>query len=305
MSGTQQIRIGRRTVEVSRLDKQLFPDDGITKGDLIDYYHSVAHLMVPYLRGRPLALERFPDGLDGERIFQQHMPSYFPDWIDAVSVKKVDSRDRVRHAIVSNTAALVYVANQACITPHAWLARADRPEHPDQLIFDLDPPDGFAAARRAALALRDVLTEVGLRPFVKTTGGKGLHVHVRLDRKAPFDDVREFAMDLAHVLVARDPKRYTTEQRKLQREGRLYFDVMRNAYGQTAVAPYSVRARDGATVATPLDWAELEDDRLTSERFTLRTVPERIERNGDVWQGASRRPKSLGPARQRLDRLLE
>jgi bifunctional non-homologous end joining protein LigD len=299
------MRVGRRTVEVSRLDKVLFPDVGVTKGELIDYYQSVAPLMVPYLRGRPLALERFPDGLDGDKVFQQHMPGYFPEWIDAVSVPKVNGRDRVRHAIVNNAAALVYVANQACITPHAWLARADRAEHPDQLIFDLDPPDGFAEARRAALAVRDLLTEIGLRPFVKTTGSKGLHVHVRLDRKAAFDEVREFATEVARVLVAQYPDRYTIEQRKNQRGGRLYLDVMRNAYGQTAVAPYSVRARDAATVATPLDWAELEDDGLRADEFTLRTIPERIDRHGDVWRGANQRPKSLAPARKRLARLLD
>jgi bifunctional non-homologous end joining protein LigD len=288
---------------VSRLDKVLFPEAGITKGELIDYYRSVAQLMVPHLRGRPLALERFPDGLGGDKVFQQHMPDYFPEWIDAASVPKVSGRDRVRHAVVNSAAALVYLANQACITPHAWLARADRPQHPDQLIFDLDPPDGFAAARHAALAVRDLLTELGLRPFVKTTGSKGLHVHVRLDRKAAFDEVREFATDVARVLVARYPDRYTTEQRKNQRGGRLYLDVMRNAYAQTAVAPYSVRARDTATVATPLAWTELEDDRLTPGQFTLRTLPERIEQHGDAWQDTSHRPKSLTPARKRLTRL--
>lgn len=151
---TDQVRVGRRTVQLSRTDKILFPDDGLTKGDLISYYEAVAARMIPYLKGRPLSLERFPDGINDQQVFQQTVPRYFPDWIETASVKRVGGRGSVKHAVAGSAAAQVYLANQACITPHAWLSRADRPTKPDQLIFDLDPPgDDFPAARRAATPL--------------------------------------------------------------------------------------------------------------------------------------------------------
>jgi bifunctional non-homologous end joining protein LigD len=300
---TDHVRIGRRTVELSKTDKVLFPADGLTKGDLIGHYETVAPRMVRYLEGRPLALERFPDGIAAEQVFQQRVPRYFPDWIDTAAVKRADGHGRVNHVVVNGTAALVYLANQACITPHAWLARADRPGNPDQLIFDLDPADGdFATARRAARELRELLAETGLPSLVKTTGGKGLHVHVALDRTADFSRVRDFARGIAQVLVTRDPKRYTIEQRKNARQGRLYLDIMRNAYGQTAVPPYAVRARPGAPVAMPLDWNELDDRRIRGDTFTLRTIPCRLEQDGDPWQHG-RRGRSLTKPQRRLDEL--
>ncbi|MFC6155558.1 non-homologous end-joining DNA ligase [Kribbella jiaozuonensis] len=303
---TDEVRVGRRTIQLSRTDKVLFPDDGVTKGDLISYYETVAPRMVPYLKGRPLSLERFPDGIDGQQVFQQTVPRYFPDWIETASVKRLGGAGNVKHAVVSSAAALVYLANQACITPHTWLSRADRPRKPDQLIFDLDPSgDDFPAARRAALDVRELLTDLGLPSLLKTTGGKGLHVHVLLDRTADFDQVREFASGVAQVLVARDPKRYTIEQRIAKREGRLYLDIMRNAYGQTAVPPYAVRARAGAPVATPLDWSELDDRRMRGDRFTIRSVVRRFERDGDPWRGSSRRRSLTRPWRRLNDLLTE
>jgi bifunctional non-homologous end joining protein LigD len=299
------MKIGRHTVELSNTDKVLFPDDGLTKGDLVEYYKAVGPQMVPYLKGRPLALERYPDGIDDQQVFQQSAPQYFPDWIEIASVHRIGNGGNggnVRHAVVRDTASLVYLANQACITPHAWLSRAGRPANPDQLIFDLDPPDGIAAARRAALDLHELLDELGLPAVVKTTGGKGLHVHVPLDRRADFDRVRRFARGVAEVLVSRNPKRYTTEQRKNARGDRLYLDVMRNAYGQTAVPPYAVRARPGAPVATPLDWGELDDQRFRADRYTLHTVVDRLEQTGDPWPRP--RGRSLTKPQQLLDKLL-
>jgi bifunctional non-homologous end joining protein LigD len=294
------MKVGRRTVNLSNTGKVLFPEDGLTKGDLVEYYETVGPYMTPYLRGRPLSLERYPDGIDAQQIFQQKAPDYFPDWIETASVDRVDGSGQVVHAVARDTATLVYLANQACITPHAWLSRADRPDNPDQLIFDLDPPDGFEAARRAALDLRALLDDLGLPTVVKTTGGKGLHVHVPLDRSANFDTVRAFAREVAEVLVEHDPKHYTLEQRKASRQGRLYLDIMRNGYGQTAVPPYAVRARAGAPVATPLDWSELDDRSFRSDQHTLRTVPKRLDKDGDPWPRL--RGRSLTKPRRRLRR---
>ncbi len=303
MSDRQRVRVGRRTVELSNAGKVLYPDNGITKGDLVDYYRQVAETMLPHLRGRPVSMERYPDGITAQRIVQQDAPDYFPDWIEQVQVEKQGGT--LRHVVCEQAATLVYLANQACVTPHVWLSRADRPHHPDQMIFDLDPagPD-FEAARVAALSLRSLLAELGLSSFAKTTGGKGIHLTVPLDRRAGFDPARQFARDVAALLARRDPQRLTDQQRKDKRGGRLYVDVMRNAYAQTAVPPYAARAKPGATVATPLTWDEVADPSLHPSRFTIRTIPGRLDQVNDPWRGLRRRRHALTPARKRLDALL-
>lgn len=289
---TVSVRTGRRSVEISNPGKVLFPGDGITKADLADYYAHVAKTMLPFLRDRPIAMERYPDGIDGERLFQKNPSQHFPDWIARARVEKQGGS--LTHVIVDQPATLVYLANQACITVHTFLSRIDRIRQPDQLIFDLDPPDGgFALAREVALDLRALLEEeLGLRTYVKTTGGDGLHVVVPLDRSEDFDVVRSFANDVAALLVRRDPKRVSLEQRVDARGKRLYVDIMRNAYAQTAVAPYSVRARPGATVATPVSWKELADDSFLPTDFTIETVPPLIARRKDPWSDIGRRQAS-------------
>jgi bifunctional non-homologous end joining protein LigD len=295
-----KIRAGRRVVEVSRPDKPLFPD-GITKADLARYYEAVAGFMLPHLAGRPLNLERFPDGIEGNRIIQQRASDHFPDWIRRVKVAKEGGT--VEHVVAGDAATLVYLANQACITLHAWPSRADRLDRPDRLIVDLDPSDRAADVRRAALEFGALLRELGLEPFVMATGSRGYHVVVPLQRRLEFDAVREFARDLARVAVARDPERLTIEQRKAKRGDRILVDVMRNAYAHTAVAPYSVRPRPGAPVATPLRWEELEDSSLRPDRWTIETVLRRLERDGDPWEEMARAGQALGAARRRLAAL--
>lgn len=290
---------------ISRASKVLFPNDGITKSDLAAYYAAVAKVMLPHVRGRPIMMQRYPNGIGEEPIVQQRAPDYFPPWIKRARVKK-RAGGNVTHAVIDNADTLAFLADQACITPHVWLSRADKLERPDQMIFDLDPPAGkFALACAAALAVREVLDDLGMTAYVKTTGGKGLHVQVPLDRKSDFEGVRAFTREVAEHVASKDPRRFTTEQRKPKRRGRLYLDVMRNAYGQTAVAPYAVRARKGAPVATPLAWEELEDRRLAPGRFTLKTVPGRLERKADPWRNIGRHASSLGAAQRRLETLRE
>lgn len=302
MSGSGKIRVGRRVVSVSSLDKVLFPDTGVTKGDLIEHYRLVARRMVPHVKGRPVSMQRFPDGIAGEGFYQKDAPDYFPDWIRRATVEKKGGT--VEHAVVDDAASLVYLANQNCITPHVWLSRADRLRHPDRLIFDLDPPgEDFEAVRFAAVALRDLLGELGLVPFPMTTGGRGIHVLVPLDRKAGFDAVRDFARDAAGLLADRHSDRLTTEVRKNERRGRLFLDVMRNAYAQTAVPPYAVRARPGAPVAIPIAWRELADPELSGGRWNTRNAATRL-RKKDPWEGLTRRARSLSGPRRKLDRLL-
>jgi bifunctional non-homologous end joining protein LigD len=297
----ERVKVNGATVEVSNADKVLFPADGITKGGLVHYYRDIATTMVPYLRERPLAMARHPDGIDGERIFQKNVPDYFPDWVRRVRVAKRDGE--VRQAVCDKPATLVYLANQACVEPHVFLSRADRIDRPDQMVFDLDPPtaDRFPDARRVALELRALLEgDLGLTAFAKTTGGKGLHVHVPLDRRAGFDDVRDVARRVAELLAAAHPGAVTTEQRKNKRGDRLFLDVLRNAYAQTVVAPYSVRARPGAHVATPLHWDELEDSGLAPGRFTTTTIFRRLDETADPWADMARRRYGLSQLRERL-----
>lgn len=289
------------TVPLSNTGKVLFPADGITKGELIEYYGQVADWMLPSLRDHPIAMARFPDGITRQRIFQKNPAGYYPDWVTSVEVKKQGGT--LRHVVCDKAATLVYLANQACIELHVFLSRVDSLECPDQVVVDFDPPDsaGFGDARRCALWLRDLLErELGLTCYVKTTGGKGLHVHLALNRRQDFADARGFARDAARVLAARHPDVVTIEQRKDARGGRVYADIMRDSYAQTVVAPYSVRARPGAPVATPLPWTEVEDESLTPARFTLRTIGDRLAGTPDPWAGLSRHRYDVAAARRRL-----
>jgi len=307
VTADEKVRAGRITVELSNTAKVLFPADGITKGDLVAYYQAVAGEMLPLLRDRPVSMTRFPDGITSRGIVQKNAPDYFPDWITRVRVRKEGGS--LQQVVCDKPATIVYLANQACIELHTFLSRLNRIDEPDQLIFDLDPPDAdrFGDVRLCALRLRELLTgELGLPTFVKTTGGKGLHVHAPLNAREGFDTVREFARQASDVLAARNPDLVTTEQRKDKRRARIYADIMRNAYAQLAVAPYSVRARLGAPVATPLSWEELADEALRPGQFTLRSVPDRIRktgRTGGPWAGMSRHRSGLGKAQESLRRL--
>jgi bifunctional non-homologous end joining protein LigD len=293
-------RVGKRTIKVSNLDKMFWPDEGLTKGDLVDYYEAVAGVMVPHVRNRLMTLERFPDGVQKERFFSKTIPAYFPDWIGRKTVPK--SKGKVTHVVCNDAATLVYLANQATITMHISLSRIRAVDVPDQVVLDLDPPEGgFEVARRAAFSLKEIFETIGLTPFVKLTGSKGIHVMAPIRPGPHFEDVREMALTLAEALIERHPDDLTFEVKKAERAGRTLVDFMRNAYAQTIVAPYSVRARPGAPVALPIDWDELDDPDLGSGAFTIKDVPKRIEDVGDVWRGWKQHARSLEAAVRRLD----
>ena len=299
-----KLKFGRYTVETSNEEKLFFPDEKITKGDLINYYQEIADKMVPYLKERPLVMKRYPDGIKGESFFQKEIGDYFPDWIERVKVKKKGGT--VTHVQCDNAATLVYLANQACIELHPWLSRSDKLHYPDQLIIDLDPSgDDFSQAVFGARVLKELFDELDLKAFLKTTGSRGLHVLVPLDRRANFDKVREFAQDTAKLLAQRHSDKLTIEARKAKRRGRLLIDTARNAYAQTAVAPYAVRAKPGAPVATPLDWDELGNKKLNSQSYNIRNIFRRLGRKTDPWKDLPRLGRSLKEARRRLDAILE
>jgi bifunctional non-homologous end joining protein LigD len=296
------LHVDGHEVKITRPEKVLFPEDGLTKDDLIRYYQRIAPRMLPYLEGRPLSMQRFPNGIHQPGFFQKAAPRYYPDWIRKVTVQKAGGA--VRHAICDNAATLVYLANQACITPHPWLSRADRPHIPDQMIFDLDPSGAeLDPVIEAAHALYDLLGDLELPAYVKATGSRGLHVVIPLERREDFDPVRDFARQVAEIVAARDPARYTLEQYKKKRGDRVYLDIHRNAYAQTAAPVYAVRARPGAPVAAPLEWADLRAEGFRPDGLTMQTIFERMERTPDPWKDFWRNAAPLDKARRKLQRL--
>ncbi len=297
-------QVGLYTVEITSRNKLYFPESGLTKDDLVDYYQRVAGRMLPYLENRAVMLHRFPNGIEQGGFFQKQVSGYFPDYIERVTLEKEGGS--VTHPVIENAAALVYLANQGAITFHTWLSRLDKPDHPDRLIFDLDPSvRGFELVRFAARAFRDIVKEIGLVPFLMTTGSRGLHVTMPLDRSADFDTVRDFAQDLALLMAQRHPDQLTVEHQKRKRGRRLYLDTARNSYAQTAVAPYSVRARPGAPVAAPLEWKELDDPDLRSDKYNIENLYERLEKRGDPWRDMGQHARSLEEPRRQLDKLLK
>lgn len=295
-----------RSINVSSVDKVMFPDEGITKGELVAYYDRMAETMFPYLADRPVALKRLPDGLGSQGFFQKNVSEHFPDWIGRVRVDKRGggSSDNI---VITEPAALVYLADQGTIELHSWLVRADELERADQLVFDLDPPDeDIDAARTAARRVRDVLDELELPHLLKTSGSKGYHVHVLIERHADVD-ASDVAAGVARLLAARHPEELTDEHRKAARGGRVLVDYFRNGFGQTVVAPYSVRARPGAPVSTPIEWREL--GATGPQRFTVRNLFRRLGQRDDPWarpwEQASGGGVPLTDARVRLDELLE
>jgi bifunctional non-homologous end joining protein LigD len=304
-------------VTVSHPGKVMFPAPGtspeVTKAGLAGYYDAVAGRLLPLAAGRPVTMIRYPDGITAHPILQKNAPDYFPDFVTRADVPR-QGGGVVHHVVCDSRAALAYLAGQGCVELHVLLSRVGSLDRPDQVIFDLDPPDdrAFGRVRRVALALRALLEDdLGLSAYAKTTGGKGVHVHVPLDAAAGFDDVREFARSAAGVLAGRAPDLVTAEQRRDKRGGRVYADLMRNGYAQTAAAPYTARGRPGAPVATPLHWAELEDEDLTPARHTVATVPGRVAAqdaagagpDGDPWAGMARHRPGLRRAAGRLARL--
>ena len=280
------IEAGGRRVRVGHADKVLFPDAGITKYELADYYRRIAPTALRHCRDRAATLHRYPDGIEEAGFFQKQIGDHFPDWIDRVTLKKQDGE--VCHVVANTASTLVYLADQGCITLHLALARNDRPDHPDRMIFDLDPSDrDFSKVRRTALCLKKHLDRLELYAHVQTTGSSGLHIVVPLDREAGFDTVREFAHAFCRQIAETAPDLITTEHRKKDRGGRVFLDYLRNARGQTAVAPYAVRARTGAPIATPIRWSEVNQD-LDPRRYHIGNIFRRLGQIDDPWRDIAR-----------------
>ncbi len=283
------------TVKITHPEKVLFPEDGLTKADMISYYQAVASVMLPHMKDHPLAMLRFNDGIHGERFFHKQAPNYFPDFIERVDVPK--QKGKTTYPVCNNVDALTYIANHNTIEFHVLPVRADDLWHPDRLVFDLDPSvEDFDTVRAAALWLRDFLDELGLTSFVMTSGSRGLHIWVPLDRKNTVEETVGFASSVAQRLVQRHPDELTTEFMKADRGDRIYVDVARNAPAQHAVTPYSLRAKPHAPAAMPISWDEVSDKKLTPTRYTMTDVPRIVAERGDAWKGMRRSAKSLAKA---------
>jgi bifunctional non-homologous end joining protein LigD len=298
------VRVDGRSVPVSSVDKPFFPEVGLAKGDLIAYYRDVAEIMLPHLRGRPLNLQRFPNGVQGQGFWQQGASDHFPDWVRTVTVDRRGRGGTVDHVVCDDAATIVYLANLATVTFHAWTSRVDHLARPDMAIVDLDPdPDqGLDVVRAAARAVKAACEEVGLVPFVQTSGSRGYHVVVPLQPGPDVEVVKVLAFELAALVAARDPGRLSVEWRKAKRQGRLLLDTGRNGYAQTVVAPYSVRPKPEAPVATPIDWAELS--RAEPRSYTVANLRRRLARKPDPWAGMADHAVAFDPVRARLDELL-
>lgn len=286
-------------VVISHPEKVLFPDDGITKGELASYYEMIAPLMLPHIRSRPVTLERYPRGIGAQSFWQKDVSRGFPEWLQRIEVPKKGGV--VNHPLVTDMRSLLWLANQNSITPHVWTSRAPDLYHPDICIFDLDPAqDDPGAVRAAALGLRDLLEEIGLPSWVKTSGSKGFHIAVPLDRKADHSQVSRFAHAVGRVLVSQYPTQLTQEFSKSDRQGRILVDTGRNGYSATFAAAYAVRARPGAPVSAPCTWNEIERGLVDPRSFTVRNMAARAAKVGDLWAEMPKRRRSL---RRALDRV--
>ena len=287
---------------ITHPEKILFPGDEITKGELASYYEMIAPVMLPHLRRRPITMERFHRGIAAPGFFQKDVSKGFPDWLVRVEVPKKDGT--VHHPIANDTRSLLWLANQNSITIHVWPSRTPNLYNPDICIFDLDPSnEALEPLRAAALNLGDLLAELGLPSWIKTSGSKVFHIAVPLDGKSDFGTVARFAHAVGTIMVKRYPEKLTQEFHKVDRGGRILVDTGRNGYSATYAATYTVRARPGAPVSAPCTWEELERGEVGPKTFALRTMGQRIADVGDLWVDLLRKKRSLRRAIEQLKKL--
>jgi bifunctional non-homologous end joining protein LigD len=293
-------------VKLTSADRVLFPDDGVTKGDLFAYYERVAPALVPHLRDRPFTMKRYPHGIDGEVFFQKQAPKHLPAWI-ATRQYTTHPRDGgsrlVDFALVNSREAVLFMVQNNCIDMNAWYSRVDKPHRPDFVLFDLDPPDdGFELAIEVAQLIRELLDEVGLPGYVKTSGADGIHVVAPIARRASFEQTYAFAEQASRLLEQRHPGKITTEWLKKKREGVLV-DHRQNGWGKTIASVYSVRPKPGAPVSTPLHWDELTPG-IRPRDFGMEVALDRVARLGDLFEPVLKDPRPLGAAAAKLERLV-
>ena len=306
MGSAEELRVGRRRVRLTSPGKVLFPADGVTKGDLAEYYEQIAPALIPHLRSRPFTLKRYPDGIDGRPYFHKQAPKGKPSWIPTRKFRTLPREGGPRlvdFTLVNEPAAAVWMVQMNCIDMNAWYSRTDKPDRPDYVVFDLDPPEsrnGFAQAIRVAHLVREALEGLELRSYVKTSGADGIHVLVPISRRSSFRETYDFAEGVSRGLEEEHPGLVTTEWLKRKRHGVLV-DHRQNGHGKTLASAYSVRPKPGAPVSTPLRWEEL-GEKVRPRDFGMREALERVERHGDLFEPTLGGGQSLGSALRELRR---
>ncbi len=301
-----EVRRGKRIVRLSNLDKPYWPEQGITKGDLLRYYRDVAPALLPQIRDRPFTMKRYPDGWQGTPFFRKDVTNYAPAWLKRVAVR-VTSRGSPQQSrtieapVVNDELSLLWMVNTGCIECHTWYSRIDKLERPDRVVFDLDPSDdvGFAETVEVALLVRQFLDALGLASFPKTSGALGLHVLVPIERRHTYDDTRRLATEVARAIARTHPDVATTEWSKAKRRGVL-IDASQNARGKTIASVYSVRPMPKATVSTPLHWDEV-NEKPDPSTYTMEAVLDRLDRHGDLYEGMLKTKQRLRPALRALE----
>ena len=309
LAGDVNIRIDREIISLTNLDKIYWPDDGYTKGDLIRYYYEISKYILPYLKDRPLILKRYPSGIHGP-FFHQHDVDEAPGYVRTVALEVEDSvgGHTVNYMIGGRLPTLLYLANLGAIECHPWHSRSKNLDRPDWLVFDLDPGKGvrFETICEAALCVREILSRSELSSYAKTSGSRGIHVYVPIKPAYSYEQVAEFAEQVATLAAREMPEAATVERSlKKRRRGQIYVDHMQNARGKSIVAPYSVRPRAGATVSAPLDWREVERKEITPQDFTIRNMDRRLEKKGDLFRPVLNNKQSLSAALEKMDALFK
>lgn len=306
LEGNLNVRIGKSVVSLSHLDKIYYPCEGITKGWILKYYYEVSNYILPYLKDRPLIMKRYPNGITGQS-FHQHDVDQVPDFVRTIRLDVVDGH-AVDYIVCDNLPTLLYLSNIGAIERHPWHSRAKKRDRPDYLIFDLDPGEdtSFSAICKLAISARDVLERLGLESYAKTSGSRGIHIYVPIKPLYSYEQVADFAEQVAALLVRENPEAATVERALNKRKrGQIYVDHMQNARGKSVVAPYSVRPKPGATVSAPLEWDEVKRKKITPQSFTVQNILKRIERKGDLFEEVLKNRQSLNEALEKVEELRQ
>ena len=284
--GDQKIEIDGITVQLTNLDKTFFPEDGHTKGDLLQYYADISSYLLPYLSGRPESLHRFPNGIHGKSFYQKDMDHLPPEWADTIEVVSEEGNKKINYLICNNLPTLLYIINLGCIDLNPWNSRRKYLDRPDYLVIDLDPEDiSFDFVLRTAMGVREVLSGFEILSYPKTSGATGIHIYIPLGAEYSYEQTRHFAEILVSLVHEKFPEFTSLERSPAKRQQKVYLDYLQNAKGQTLAAPYSVRPRPRAPVSAPLTWAEIERGGFTPEDFNMKNILERITKNGDLFEG--------------------
>lgn len=289
----KMIKIGADEFELTHPDKVLYPEDKLTKEDIVNYYLRISKWMLPHAKDRVLSMQHFPDGIKGANFYQKRVPDYFPLWLKTAKVKLHEAGGVEEVPVIEKEIDLAYLSGQAVLPFHTWLSHVDKINNPDKIVFDLDPTEekNFEDLRFCSLKIKEKFESLGFKTFIMTSGAGGFHVCIPIKPTKSFDEVREFCHKMADEIAEQYPKRLTTEVRKGQREGRIFIDYLRNSYGQTSVCPYSLRALAGAPVATPFSWSEIV--RMKPQSYNIKTIFKYLSAKGDPWKNFSASAKKL------------